>query len=79
MQANLETIAITADFSLQIEDIVRAKGIPYMEAIEVWCNDNGKDITVGADHVKKSSIIKEKIRVEAEDLNLLPRTAKLPI
>lgn len=79
MQANLENLSISLDFPLQIEDIVKSKRIGYMEAIEVWCTENGKDIIVGADLVKKSPIIKEKIKTEAEDLNLLPRTSRLPL
>jgi hypothetical protein len=70
---------ITIDFPLQIEDIVREKRIGYIEAIEVWCEMNGKDIIAGADLVKKSPIIREKIKAEAEDLNLLPKSSKLPI
>jgi hypothetical protein len=79
MHANLEQLSIAADFSQQIEDIVKIKRTSYMEAIEIWCDANGKDIIVGADLVKKSPVIRDKIKVEAEDLNLLPRGAKLPI
>jgi hypothetical protein len=67
------------EFPLQIEEIVRSKRIGYIEAIEVWCDEHGKDIVVGADLVKKSPIIREKIKAEAEDLNLLPKSSKLPI
>lgn len=78
MQANLEVLTASADFSQQIEEIVRTKKISYIEAVELWCDRNGKDIIVGADLVKKSPIIKSKIQVEAEDLNLLPKTSRLP-
>lgn len=77
MQANLESLSITADFAQHIEEIVKTKGISYLEAVELWCDENAKDISVGADLVKKSPVIKEKIRVEAEDLNLLPKGARL--
>lgn len=78
MQANLEVLTASADFSQQIEEIVRTKKISYIEAVELWCDRNGKDIIVGADLIKKSPIIKSKIQVEAEDLNLLPKTSRLP-
>lgn len=77
MQANLEVLTASADFSQQIEEIVRTKKISYIESVELWCDRNGKDIIVGADLVKKSPIIKSKIQVEAEDLNLLPKTSRL--
>lgn len=67
------------DFPLQIEEIVRTKRIGYIEAVEVWCDENEKDIVVGAEMVKKSPIIREKIKAEAESLNLLPKSSKLPI
>lgn len=79
MQANLESLSVSLNFPLQIEDIVKSKRVSYIEAIECWCIENGKDIIVGADLVKKSPIIKEKIKIEAEDLNLLPKTNRLPI
>jgi len=79
MQANVEILTIIADFPNQIEGIVRSKRIGYMEAIEIWCDQNGKELTVGADYVKKSTTIKEKVKQEAEDLNLLPKSNRLPI
>lgn len=79
MNANIEALAVSIDFSQQIEKLVKAKKVSYMEAVELWCDQNGKDIIVGADLVKKSPVIKSKIQVEAEDLNLLPKTARLPI
>jgi len=77
LQANLESLAISADFPIQIEEIVKNMGVSYIDSIEIWCIRNGKDITAGAELVKKSPIIREKIRVEAEDLNLLPKTSRL--
>lgn len=71
MQANLETIHIVADFPIQIEEIVRSCNTGYMDAVELWCNRHGKDVVVGADLVKKSPAIKEKIKIEADKLNLL--------
>lgn len=78
MQANLESLSASAEFPIQIENIVKTKRISYIEAVEIWCVQNGKEITAGAELVKKSPIIKEKIKTEAEDLNLLPKTSRLP-
>lgn len=79
LQANLENIPLSHDFALQIEDIVKTAKMPYIDAVAHWCEINGKEIVVGADLVKKTPVIKDKIRAEAEDLNLLPKGAKLPI
>jgi hypothetical protein len=77
--ANLENLSVTVDFPMQIENIVRKKRIGYIEAIEIWCIQNGKDIIVGGDLAKRSPVIREKVRAEAEDLHFLPRSAKLPL
>jgi Phage late-transcription coactivator len=78
LQANLDILS-TNDFPFQIEEIVKEKGVSYLDSIEIWCNQNGKDILAGAELVKKTPIIREKIKAEAEDLNLLPKTSRLKI
>jgi len=64
-------------FSLIVEQIVKEKRISYMDAIVWWCEENEFDIQ----DVNKliSPLIKEKIKVEAEDLNFLPKSSRLPI
>jgi hypothetical protein len=79
LQANLESFSNAADFSQQIEHIVKIKKVSYIEAVECWCDQNNKDIIVGADLVKKSPVIKLRIQAEAEELNLITKTARLPL
>jgi len=64
-------------FSLIIEQTVKEKKLSYMDAIVWWCEENEFDIQ----DVNKliSPLIKEKIKVEAEDLNFLPKSSRLPI
>jgi len=64
-------------FSLIVEQIVKEKKISYMDAIVWWCEENEFDIQ----DVNKliSPLIKEKIKVEAENLNFLPKSSRLPI
>ena len=64
-------------FSIIVEQIVKEKQISYMDAIVWWCEENEFDIQ----DVNKliSPLIKEKIKVEAEDLNFLPKSSRLPI
>lgn len=77
MQSNLDII--THDFSLQIEQTVKNRNVSYIDAIVLWCEAHNKEISVGADLVKKTPIIKDKIKIEAEDLNLLPKSSRLPL
>jgi len=64
-------------FSLIIEQTVKEKKLSYMDAIVWWCEENEFDIQ----DVNKliSPLIKEKIKVEAENLNFLPKSSRLPI
>ena len=74
---NVIDFPFVADFPLEIEKLVKEKKISYIEAVVVWCEREKIDIIVGGELAKKSEIIKEKIQVEAEDLNLMPKSARL--
>jgi len=64
-------------FSQIVERTVIEKKLSYMDAIVWWCEENEFDIQ----DVNKliSPLIKEKIKVEAENLNFLPKSSRLPI
>jgi hypothetical protein len=65
------------DFSILIENITKAEGIGYMDAICHHCNETGLEVEMAATLI--SSALKAKIREEAQELNLLKKTSKLPI
>ena len=68
------------EFSLMIEGIVKEKRpITYMDAIVWYCEENKIEIETVTRLISKN--LKEKIKVEALDANLLKekRTAKLPV
>jgi hypoxanthine-guanine phosphoribosyltransferase len=66
-------------FGLIIEDIVKKKRVSYMEAVLKYCEENELDTGTVSSLINKS--LKEKIQIEAENLNLLEKsnTSKLPI
>lgn len=66
-------------FSLIVEDIVKKKKITYMDAVISYCEDNDIDPSSIGPLVNKS--LKEKIKEEAQELNLVEKssTAVLPI
>jgi len=70
-------VLTTKKFSVIIEEIVRDKQIPYMDAIVWWCENNEMEVEVAAKLI--NSLIKDKIRREAEDLNFLEKSARLPV
>lgn len=67
----------TAKFSAVIEEMVRDKQIPYMDAVVHYCERNDVEIETAAKLL--NSVIKSKIEAEAMDLNFLPKEAKLPL
>jgi hypothetical protein len=64
-------------FSETIERYALDKKCSYVDAITLWCEENEMEIDVAAKLV--NGVIKEKLRVEYQDLNFLPKGAKLPI
>jgi hypothetical protein len=70
-----------ADFPEQIERLVRDKGLSYLDAVVHWCDTRDPPIEylVGAEMVKKNAVLKAKVQIEAENLNFLPKSARLPI
>lgn len=66
-------------FSIEIEQIVKEKQVSYMDAVVIYCDETGFEVEIAAKLV--SNAIRSKIRVEAEDLNFLPKsnTGKLPL
>jgi hypothetical protein len=66
------------EFSLKIEKIVQnKKGISYMDAVLKYCEEN--DIDPGTIAPLISKTLKDKIEIEAQNLNFLPKTGKLPM
>jgi KaiC/GvpD/RAD55 family RecA-like ATPase len=63
------------EFSLHIEQIVREKRITYMDAVLEYCKENFLEPDDVAKLINKS--LKEKIAMDMQELNYLPKTAKL--
>jgi len=64
---------------MEIEEIVYMKDVSYMDAIILFCEEKGFEIEMAAKLI--SGALKSKVKLEAEELNFLPRsnTAKLPL
>ena len=66
-------------FFAEIERIREQDNIDYMEAIISYCERKEIDVEVAAKFINTNIAMKSRIREEAEDLNYLERTARLPI
>jgi hypothetical protein len=66
-------------FSLNIETFVKKKNVSYMEAVVLYCEETGLEIELASKLISGS--LKSKIKIEAEELNFLPKsnTTKLPL
>ena len=65
------------DFSLMIEQLSVEKRMGLMDAICHYCKESGLEVEISATLI--SPVLKSKIREEAESLNLIKKTSKLPI
>ena len=72
-------IKTNEDFIREIEIIVKTKNIDFFEAVLHYCEINNVEVETAASLVKQNSALKAKIQFEAENLNLMKKTARLPI
>ena len=64
-------------FALIVDELVRTKRLTHMEAILYYCEQN----VIEPDSINKwiDRSLKEKLQSDAEALNYLPKTSRLPI
>ena len=77
MQEVEEKLMTPKKFSIAIEKTVRQSGISYMDALVDYCNKNQIEPEQIKPLITKS--LKEKVEVDARNLNFLPKVAQLPI
>ena len=67
----------SSDFYTKIQALVNKTKLTYMDAILHYCDMNEMEPETAAALVNTK--LKAQIREEAENLNFLPKTAKLPL
>jgi hypothetical protein len=77
MKKNMPTRTEVLNFSSDIEKISTEKCMSLIDSIVYYCEAHGLEVEVASSLV--TSALKSKIREEAESLNLLKKTAKLPL
>ena len=77
MQEGEERLMTPKKFSIAIEKTVKQSGISYMDALVDYCNKNQIEPEQIKPLITKS--LKEKVEVDARNLNFLPKVATLPI
>jgi tRNA A37 threonylcarbamoyltransferase TsaD len=66
-------------FANEINELCVEKKMEYIDAVVKWCEDNGFEIEYAAALIKKNSVMMSKIEIEAEGLNYMKKTNRLPI
>ena len=67
----------SSEFNIKIQKLVEQTKLSYMDAVLHYCDQNGMEPETAAQLINGK--LKAQIREEAEELNFLPKTAKLPI
>ena len=75
----ISNIKTSSDFVKEIEKIVTQKHIDFFEAVIYYCEINNIEVETAAALVKQNSALKAKIQYEAENLNMIRKSARLPI
>jgi hypothetical protein len=75
----LVPIQLNTEFPTEIEKLVREKEIEYMEAVILWCERNNLELEFAAEMIRRNTALKAKIQIEAENLNFMKKSARLPI
>jgi hypothetical protein len=64
-------------FLKEIDRIVNTYNIDYMDAVIHFCEKNNIEVETAASIIRSNLKIKSKLQLEAENLNYLPKSAKL--
>lgn len=76
---NISNVKSSADFVKEIDRLALDKGLTYFDAVMHYCESNNIEVETVASLIKQSAVLKAKIQIEAENLNLVRRTARLPL
>lgn len=66
-------------FFQEIDKLAMSMSVDYIDAVVFYCEKNNIEIETAASIIKSNPKFKLKVQCSAEDLNFLPRRAKLPI
>jgi len=66
-----------SEFSIKVAEMAEELNLTIMDAIVGYCEKTGMEIDVASTLV--SAALKSKLREEAQELNLLKKSARLPI
>lgn len=75
----ISNIKSSADFVKEIDRLALSKGLTYFDAVMHYCETYNIEMETAASLIKQSTVLKARIQIEAENLNLVRRSGRLPI
>jgi len=69
----------TLKFSDDIRELCEDDRMQFIDAVIHWCERNNLEVEYAASLIEKDMVIKSKIQAEAENLNYLKKSSRLPI
>jgi hypothetical protein len=66
-------------FHIDIETLCQEKKMSYIDAVCHWCELNNLEIEYAVEIIKENAAFISKIQIEAENLNFIKKTARLPV
>jgi len=75
----INNIKSSSDFVKEIDKLVLNKNLNFFDAVLHYCESNNIEIETAAVLIRQSAVLKAKIQFEAENLNLMKKSARLPI
>ena len=75
----MKDIIFNVNYIQEIENLVRDKKLEYIDAIVHYSERSGLEIEFIASIIKKDPVMKSKLQFEAENLNYMKKSARLPI
>jgi hypothetical protein len=69
----------TDKFYKDVDTLVKNHKLTYIDAVVHYCTKNDIELEVAASMIKSNYRIKSQVQYEGEELNFLPKSARLPI
>lgn len=78
-ELKIANLVSTGVFYKEVDNLVKTHNLTYIDAVVHYCAKNNIEIEVAASMIKSNNRIKSQVQCEGEELNCLPRTARLPV
>jgi hypothetical protein len=79
MKLGKSSSELVSEFVKEIDKIASNGSISYFDAVIDYCEKNNIEMETAASIIKQSTLLKSKIQIEAENLNMIRKSARLPI